>query len=231
MQTKEEHIASTSEYYVYTPSASARETFFYPVCTGYFVYEPGYLLRRRSYDSFWLMYIEKGRLTVEYEQEKAKVQAGSFLFLDCYQPHAYYTDEGCEAVWCHFDGPFAGKYYEMVSGRLGNVFSLENAYPVLHKLRVVFEIFTEGKAVQEALMSKYFTDIMTQLLLCVPPQSYRLDYEGIIEETISYMNEHLNEDISIKDICYQTGFSRENIFCASFKKNVGMTPKEYRFSR
>lgn len=225
MQTKEEHIASTSEYYVYTPSASARETFFYPVCTGYFVYEPGYLLRRRSYDSFLLMYIEKGRLTVEYEQEKAKVQAGSFLFLDCYQPHAYYTDEGCEAVWCHFDGPLAGKYYEMVSGRL------ENAYPVLHKLRVVFEIFTEGKAVQEALMSKYFTDIMTQLLLCVPPQSSRLDYEGIIEETISYMNEHLNEDISIKDICYQTGFSRENIFCASFKKNVGMTPKEYRFSR
>lgn len=175
MQTKEEHIASTSEYYVYTPSASAREAFFYPVCTGYFVYEPGYLLRRRSYDSFWLMYIEKGRLE--------------------------------------------------------NAFSLENAYPVFHKLRVVFEIFTEGKAVQEALMSKYFTDIMTQILLCVSPQSYRLDYEGIIVETISYMNEHLNEDISIKDICYQTGFSRENIFCASFKKNVGMTPKEYRFSR
>lgn len=49
-------------------------------------------------------------------------------------------------------------------------------------------------------MSKYFTDIMTQLLLCVPPQSSRLDYEGIIEETISYMNEHLNEDISIGEL-------------------------------
>ena len=37
-----------------------------------------------------------------------------------------------------------------------------------------------------------------------------------------------NTGLSVKDICYNTGFSCESVFCSSFKKNVGMTPVNYR---
>ena len=46
------------DYYLYTPSTQAARTFFYPVCTGYFRYAPGYCLKRNSYDSFLIMYIK-----------------------------------------------------------------------------------------------------------------------------------------------------------------------------
>lgn len=37
-------------------------------------------------------------------------------------------------------------------------------------------------------------------------------------------------DISIKDICFSTGFTSESGFCTTFKKAVGCTPSEYRLS-
>lgn len=38
----------------------------------------------------------------------------------------------------------------------------------------------------------------------------------------------LESSLSISDICYKTGFSSESVFCAAFKKNVGLTPTAYR---
>ena len=37
-----------------------------------------------------------------------------------------------------------------------------------------------------------------------------------------------NSDLPVKEICYDTGFSSESVFCNAFKKHNGMTPKEYR---
>ena len=70
MKVNENRIAPESEYFVYSPSAVARNTFFYPICTGHFIYEPHYELRRTSYDSYLLMYVQKGQFILEYEGEK-----------------------------------------------------------------------------------------------------------------------------------------------------------------
>lgn len=37
-----------------------------------------------------------------------------------------------------------------------------------------------------------------------------------------------NSKLPVKDICFDTGFSCESVFCSAFKKHVGLTPAEYR---
>jgi len=37
-----------------------------------------------------------------------------------------------------------------------------------------------------------------------------------------------NSRLPIKDICFASGFSGENIFCSAFKRHQGMTPMQYR---
>lgn len=37
-----------------------------------------------------------------------------------------------------------------------------------------------------------------------------------------------NSDLSVKDICFSTGFSGESVFCSAFKRMEGMTPAQYR---
>ena len=37
-----------------------------------------------------------------------------------------------------------------------------------------------------------------------------------------------NSELSVKDICFSTGFSCESVFCNAFKRKEGMTPTQYR---
>lgn len=277
MKSCEKNVAPGSEYYVYSPSRQAEEMFFYPLQCGHFLYEAGYFLQRDSYDSYLLMYIQKGALTLRFEGKTFPVLAGQFLLLDCYKPHAYFTDSGWECLWCHFDGVLAKPWYGSIVSRLGNVFSLPEPSFVCGRLSSLWDAFSSGGPVREPLISKYLADILTAFLLHTPAESAASDYSGMAEDIISYVNEHFSEDITleqlakraglspyhfirtfkretgftpheyiihvristakyllkntqltIKSICFDTGFSSESIFCTSFKKQMGVTPGEYR---
>ena len=277
MKSCENHVAEKSDYYIYSPSKTAREVFLYPLQCGRFIYEPGYYLRRDSYDNFLLMYVQKGEMTLELDGTVYPAKEGSFLLIDCYKLHTYYTDTGCECLWCHFDGSTARGYYQIAAGHLGNVFTLTNPHPAVSRLSAIHDIFSTGKAVREALTAKYLTDILTAFLLHSPLKENSLDYAGMAEEIIAYINEHFAESISVndlaglaglsqyhfirifkketgftpheyivntrimtaryllknsrlpvKDICFNTGFSSESVFCNAFKKHQGLTPAEYR---
>ena len=56
MKSCENFVSDKSQYFIYSPSKTARDIFLYPLQCGCFLYEPGYYLRRDSYDNFLLMY-------------------------------------------------------------------------------------------------------------------------------------------------------------------------------
>lgn len=54
-------------------------------------------------------------------------------------------------------------------------------------------------------------------------------HQYLIETRISYAKYYLSStEGSISDIAYASGFKDESAFCYTFRKRVGMTPKEYR---
>lgn len=277
MKSCEKFVSPESDYYIYSPSMAALEMFFYPLYAGRFLYESGYRLYRDTYDGFLIMYIQKGALTLEYENKTWQVTAGNFVFIDCFKPHAYYSDTGWESVWCHFDGPAARTQYSSIVSHLGNVFPLADPLPVLNKLISIYSSFRTGAAIREPLMSKYLTDILTVFHLYSPIRESSCNAILMAEDIISYIGEHFSEDIPVsdlaaraglsqyhfirtfrketgftpheylvntrintakyllkntvlpvKEICFQTGFSCESVFCSSFKKHLGVTPAEYR---
>lgn len=277
MKSIEKNISPESDYYIYTPSKFAEDMFFCPLQCGHFFYNAGYSLCRDSYDSFLLMYIKKGRLLLETEGKNFSIDAGYFALIDCYQRHAYHTDTKCECLWCHFDGIVVRSWYTNIVARLGCVFSIPDHYPALNKLTAIYETFSLGKRVQEPLLSKYLTDILTMFLLHTPQADAYHSHVTMAEEAVSYINEHFTESItiekladhvglsqyhfirifkkeigftpheyiintriatakyllkntqmSIKDICFSSGFSSESVFCSSFKRQTGMTPLQYR---
>lgn len=280
MKSCEEFVAAESDYFVYSPSITAQEMFFYPLYTGHFLYQQGYQLHRDTYDSYLLMFIQSGNLTLEFEGRVQRAEAGHFVLLDCYQPHAYSCDNSCEILWCHFDGAAARMYYRTIAAHLGNIFSLPDSYPVYTKLNSIYRMFAEGKVIREPLVSKYLNDILTAFLLHSPDKVKSNNYANMAEEIISYINEHFTEDISVeqlatkaglsqyhfirtfkketgltpheylintristakyllknsrlpvKDICFNTGFSCESVFCSTFKKRLGISPAQYRLSK
>lgn len=279
MLSFEPGVLKNSDYYVYTASAQAQKTFFYPVCTGYFYYDSNYSLKRNSYDSFLIMYVKKGRCTIQVSGRTYSASEHQIVMLDCYQPHAYHTTTGWEALWIHFDGATSREYFQLITADSGPVITLQDRYKFEKYLEKIYRIFRDNASVKEALVSQYITCLLTELLVSREIRSPQHIQADVIEETTAYMYEHMTENltlndlaaraslspyyftrlfkketgftpheyliairinsakfllkttpVSIKEICFCTGFSNESSFCTTFKKWVKITPSEYRIS-
>lgn len=55
------------------------------------------------------------------------------------------------------------------------------------------------------------------------PHEYIINYRLRISKILL-----LESNMSVNDICYESGFSSASIFCAAFKKSVGLSPTAYR---
>lgn len=277
MISHEHGVLGGSNYYVYTPSLQAEKTFFYPLFVGYFYYSSDYYLQRNSFDSFLIMYIKKGQCFVSQDSKTYTVNENQIIILDCYKPHSYYTNTGWEAQWLHFDGPLAREYYNLINNSIGCIVTLRDTYKFEEVLHRIYSMFIENASIKEVLLNKYITDLLTQILISKDSDIKQTNNNDIIEETTTYINEHLREEltlnflasraslspyyfiklfkkqigltphdyliavrlnyakfllkttnISIKEICYSSGFSSESSFCSTFKKREKITPSAFR---
>ncbi len=226
MRSVEEFVAPGSDYYIHTPSRQAESMFLYPLQAGHFIYLPGYSLQRESFDSFLLMYIQKGSLTLTLEGRTRRVTAGSFVLMDCYKLHAYATQTGWECLWCHFDGVTARGFYNAVTARLGNVFTLTDEIPPLRKLQMIYDAFRSGGPVREPAMNKYLTDVMTSFLLASPHAAGDTDHTLMAEKITGYISEHFAETIRVEELAARASMSLYH-FIRVFKSETGFTPHEY----
>lgn len=254
-----------------------REIFLYPILLGHFSYLPGYRLHRLQFNSFLLIYILEGTLTVEFEGSRYQADQNQFILLDCYKEHCYCTENGCEVNLIHFDGITARKMYEMITKKHGNLFSLSDPLVILNRMARIYQPFQKKEPIQEALISKYINDILTEFIICRPLQIHAIQHASAVENVCSYIQHHIQEDLlvadlarqalmstyhfirvfkretgmspheyivsyriqiasillkesnmSVNDICFESGFSSESVFCAAFKKRTGFTPTSYR---
>lgn len=227
MHTNEPGVLRDSDYYIHTAAEQVRQTFFYPVCVGYFRYAPGYHLHRNTYDSFLVMQVKKGEFYV-YTKDGGKYTAreGQIVVLDCYVPHAYGTTGGGDLLWLHLDGPVARQHYELIAAQGGPVLMLKDTYKFEKYMNRIYQIFRSNTTTRDALLSQYITTIMTELLVGQSLSSDHSQQSDVIEETVAYINEHLTENLTLEMLAGRASLS-PYYFTRLFKKETGFTPHEY----
>ncbi len=226
MKSCEKKISKKSDFFLYTPSVTAMDAFLYPICTGHFLYKPGYFLHRNSYDSFLLLYIKSGCLHLNLDGSISTAYEGQFVLLDCYRPHTYSTDAECETLWLHYDGKNARPYYNIIQAQLGTIFAPADPSPVLNTLITIYNLFSSASHINEILFSKYMTDILTELATGNALSSDPCGNEQVIEQTIAYITSHLTDDLSVELLASKVSLSIYH-FIRIFKKGTGFTPHEY----
>lgn len=226
MYSHEQHVSADSDYYVYTPSALARKIFFYPVCTGHFIYEPGYFLQRNSYDSFLLMFITQGTCTVTLNGISETGQTGNVVLLDCYAPHQYESGTGYESFWLHFDGPLCRSYCEHIIHSGGHILTPGNTSSVKQKLLNIYQTFRNALPVDEAECSKEIICILTELLHCSAKKETAPVAKQSLSDTIVYINEHFSEPLTLDALAKSASLSPW-YFTRVFAEQTGMTPHQY----
>ncbi|MDD3251061.1 MAG: AraC family transcriptional regulator [Lachnospiraceae bacterium] len=226
MQCTENHVTSDSDYYIYTPSTQAQALFFYPLITGYFHYQPGYSIRRSSFNSFLLMYIRKGSCEIETGDRTYQAHRGQVVMLDCYAPHAYSTDTGWDAEWLHFDGQQARDYFNVILADGNPVITLQDTCRLERYLHKIYLQFKERLSTKEALLNNYIVNILTELLISRDAERSVNVSAGIIEDIIAYISEHMTDELSLEELAGQASLS-PFYFSRLFKKETGFSPHGY----
>lgn len=226
MRSKELKVSQLSDYYVYAPSALAKKIYLYPLSTGFFIYEPDYFISRKSFDSFLIMYISKGFCDIETPTFKGTAKAGQFIFIDCHQPHCYGNSDSWEASWLHFDGVLAKDYYREITTHYGYILSPNNPNVLCHSMNKICDCFRNSTPIIESSISEYITNILNGFLVPAATNKNSFLYNNIIADSISYINEHFHETISLESLSEKANLSPFH-FTRVFAKETGFTPHHY----
>ena len=225
MYIQEPLIASGSEYYIYSPGRLARSLYFCPLSAGCYSYSPGYAVSRNQFDSYLLMYIEEGRCEIENGAFSGRGNAGEFVFLDCYQPHSYRSGDGWKALWLHFDGPLAKTYFQEISARKGQIFSLSDPSALL-SLEKILQFFRTSAFIPEPEVSRDITTILDAFLGSDEKKESTGLNSALIWKTASYISRHFHENISLEMLASKAGLS-PYYFLRLFASETGFTPHQY----
>lgn len=228
MRSKESKVCPASDYYVYVPSAVASRVYLYPVALGYFYYEPGYYLRRNSYDSILIMHIRSGKCILKINGKDCFASRDQIVLLDCYRPHEYGNGGSgiLEISWIHFDGPLAREYYDIITSAYGNIMSPENLYQIALNMDKILSLFRSSSPIREASVSGYLTQILTELLTMRSEHNSSSSHAKIVENSVAYINEHFSEPLTLELIAENSNLSPYH-FTRVFTAETGFTPHQY----
>lgn len=230
MKLCENGVLYESEIYFYSVTPQAKKTFFYPLCTGHYLCDANYTVSRPNYNSYLIMYIKSGSGFIRYNNQDIPVNAGNFVFLDCYKSHTYFTKTGWETYWLHFDGPVCQNYFEMATQN-SIIFTPKDDYIIARNLYNIYDIFNNHTKINEATVSKQITDLLTKLILCkeqLPANSTSCSThsQSAIEDTLTYISTNSDKNITLDELAKRASFS-PYYFTRLFKKETGYTPHEY----
>lgn len=225
MDVSEHGVLKGSVAYFHTCSALAREMFFYPLCTGHYFCDGTYKVERSHYDSFLVIYIAKGCGYWIENERRLDAEEGNLLFLDCYEPHCYGTEEGWEIYWLHFDGVLARRYFEVCTQK--KCFLLKGDISLcVRPILKIFEYFDERGKVNEAMLSKRINDLLTEAILVSNQEKNQMRRLGAVEESLVFIAENVERPLTLDELAEHVSLSTF-YFARLFKQETGFSPHEY----
>lgn len=206
---------------------ATKKHLFYP--QGFCIMEAdaSYYTDRSGLDSYELRYTLSGRGVLEYRGQTYVMNAGTGFWIDCREPHRYYSDHSdwiCTIF--HINGTMAAALFHQYSSD-GNVLFSANSCPNFEMLQ--FQVLKSSQKIMPYYEYKLscLIDILLTELLTSKESSFQSDSENeIIPDIISYIQDHYTEDLTLEQLMHRFGISRSSL-CAGFKKYTGFTIKKY----
>lgn len=234
MNVNEQGVISPSQRYFSTPTAMARELFFYITRCGEYTLTEEYSFHFRSevgrmeshYLSFMLFAVPCGTIHVEAGGRRYQVRSGECTLLDCREPHRYWAAEDTQFLWMHFDGVSARRFYEYIM-RVQQSPPFSYPYPAfLEDMRGLIRGLNQSS---ESRRSQLLYRLLCSLAV-TPSENRTQGGRSTVGPALDYMERHLMEPLSVADIAAQVHMS-PSYFSRVFRRETGCAPHEYQIIR
>lgn len=230
--TNEPGVLSRSERFFSTPSATARALFFYVTRVGHYYYDERYdfldtcdVARQESHKNFFLAYVRSGIIFYETSQRFA-ADRGQVALVDCHKPHHFFTTGDAEAMWIHFDGANAAAFFNQIIAFRGG----KQAFTPSPDDRIEQEMAQIISGLRSATISEVDCSQRIYRILCAllfpSAPSHQNENDSIISHAIRYIDQHLFDQISVRQIAEHVCLSTSH-FSRLFRSATGFSPHEY----
>ena len=148
-------------------SAFGKSTYFYAQEVGFFKTQYPYLAQRSGLESFLILVTTQGKGFLEYEEKTYTLTNNTVFFIDCTQPHKYYSskDAPWEFFWIHIYGNACkGYFHQFYVENKSPVARLENTAVAVSAIERVIALAEHPTPLSEALCSKHITDLLTEII-------------------------------------------------------------------
>ncbi len=219
-------VLAPSDYYFATPSLTAKNLFYHLLSVGEFFCEQGYYVKRDSFNSLLLLYLLDGECTLRYGGKVYRAQKGDMMFVNCYQPHEYFTDTHMHCLWVHFDGCQSLGFWETVTKSRGMVDCCHHPEPYLEMMDILLHIFRTDQTLSEPTISVLLHKVLCSMIAAITADgTLQLD-EGPVARAARYILEHYNRRISVEELAQMAMLSSSH-FSRQFKRQTGYSPYEF----
>ncbi|GAA4847438.1 helix-turn-helix domain-containing protein [Paenibacillus vulneris] len=223
-------ISPSSVHLLHLPDPQSQRLPFRIVACGHYHCLPGYRVQRQGLNYRILILTLAGRGTVTFRGQKFQVTEGHAFLLDCNEPHIYEcVGDSWEIKWVRFEES-AGIHYEALinEGKFQTI-ALQKPGSVEAHMDTVLKQVNRNAPTADLKMAEALCGALTAL----SEEKYTHDTLKLsstsakaIAETITYMDLHYNEDVSVHDMAARNHLTTY-AFIRTFKRQTGLTPYEY----
>lgn len=234
MLIPESGVHQTSERYFFTPSALARELFYYPTRCGHYFCNSLYSFSHQSEiarqgdhnQNIMLFLVQAGAMELTLGGAPTLAAAGQVVLFDCREPYRYGGSDGLEFTWLLFNGLNARDFYRRILQAHGgrHIFVPSAAAETARLLDTLLSSCAADERLSESACSQMLHRLLCLLLL--DEHDPAQDRSDRIAQAIRYMNRHLFEPLTVQGVAEAVNLSTSH-FSREFKARTGYSPYEY----
>lgn len=198
---------------------------YYPKAAGHFTQ------RKKGLPENFIFYCVDGSGWYKIADKQYDVSANEFFILPQNVPHSYGSskDNPWTIYWIHFGGELL-KYFNSID-------TVQTHFKPYH-IKSSNEIFSSFFKIYETLELGYSTDNLVFANLCLlhfltlfiyNSKHYVVnakDTVSPVDSAILYMQDHINENITLNELCFHSNYSQSR-FSNLFKQKTGYAPIDY----
>lgn len=223
---KETGVLPGSEIFFHTVGALTQRLLYYISFCGHYHCERGYRIRRSQVNNLLLMLVDKGALQLEYRGRSYTAGVGDLILIDCTEPHYYAAMEYAEIYWMHIAGANAFELCAYLTGaRDGVVHHMQDGDRVGALVRLLVSQYANNQPVSDAEQSRLLYNILCYLMPGAPAGTAD-EPVGPVQQTISFIQTHLQEELSLKRLAAHVYLSPSHLI-RLFRAQTQQSPHEY----
>ena len=176
---------------------------------------------RRDY---YLIYVAKGRMNIEFADDKSEMSEGDFIIISPGRHYHYYLegDNRVNYLWLHFTGRCAKDAVSRFRIPLDKVCRVGVHHSINDMWKSMFAEFVRN--------DEYFSDvsagIFTGVLAAFSRYIHSSPRSRNFVKSVTYIHQNYSNQISVAELAELENMS-ESHYRACFRKSMGMSPVDY----